>query len=385
MQAKVTVQQNPDVELDERQQWEDGLQVLFRRWKFILVFSSGVALLTLLIVLLLKDQFTATAIAMPPSQSATSASSLLSQFGGASGIVGSSLGVKTQGDVMVSMLRTQSVEDAVIRRFGLELRYHVTKFSDARKKFQSRSSVSLGSKDGLVTVEVTDRDPKMAADIANGYLNAYQDLSSKVAFTEATQRRMFFEKQLFDAKTDLARAEVSFKDVEKTRGILQVEGQTRALIESAAELRAEIAAKEVELERLNTYMTANNPEYIQNSQELHALQVQLARVGGSDQNPVLLTPNSKVPEANMEYLNKLRDVRYYETISDLLAKQYEIARQDEARQGVGMQVIEAATPPDTKSGPHRILAVVFALLMGFFVSSGWCLLAGRFSKILRVN
>jgi uncharacterized protein involved in exopolysaccharide biosynthesis len=384
MQAKVTVQQNPDVEIGERQ-WEDVLQLLLQRKKFILIFSLGAALLTLIVVFLLKDQFTATAIAMPPSQSASTASSLLSQFGGASGIVGSSLGVKTQGDMMVSMLRTDTVEDAVIHRFDLEQRYHVNKLSKARKKFRSRSSISLGSKDGLVTVEVTDRDPKMAADIANYYLASYQELSSKVAFTEASQRRVFFEKQLFDAKTNLARAEVNFKDAEKSTGILQVEGQTRALIESAAELRAQVTAKEVQLQGLSTYMTTNNPEYIQGSQELHALQAQLARIGGSNQNPTLLTQNSAVPEASMEYVNKLRDVRYYETISNLIAKQYEIARQDEARQGVGMQIIESATPPDTRSGPHRTLAVIFALLMGFFVSAGWCLLADRFSKRLQTN
>jgi len=385
MQENVTVQQNPDVELSERQQWEDGLQLLLQRKKFILSFSFGLALLTLVIVFILRDEFTATAIAMPPSENGSSAAAFLGQLGGAGGLVGSSLGVKTQGDVMLSMLRTQTVEDRVIQQFDLKARYHQKKISDARKKFQSYSSVSLGSKDGLVTIEVTDRDPKMAAEIANGYLAAYQELASRVAFNEATRRRIFYEKQLFDAKTDLARAEVSFKDVEKAGGVLQVEAQTRAIIESAAELRAQIAAKEVQLQRLSTYMTADNPEYILNSQELHALQAQLTRVGGSSQNPALLTPNDKVPEATMEYLNKLRDVKYYETISDLIAKQFEIAKQDEARQGAGMQVIEAATPPDSKSGPHRTLAVVLAWLMGLFLSGGWCLMGDRFTKKFQTN
>lgn len=378
-QAEAREQKQPDTTVEEID-LDAIFHLLWERRRFLCFFSIGSALLALVIVLLLNDRFTATAIALPPSQnSSSSAATLLSQAGG--GFLASSFGAKTQGDQMVSMLRTQTVEDAVINRFGLRERYHVKKLSQARKKLESRSTITLGSKDGLVTIEVTDLDPQMAADITNAYLEAYQKLSSRIAVTEASQRRIFFEQQLLEAKENLARAETRMREAEKTTGILQIEGQTRALIESTAQLRAQVMAKEVQLQSLRSFATEDNPDVIRAHQELDALQEQLTRIGGSSQDALQLAPKGSTTAAGMEYINRLRDVRYYEAISELIAKQYEIARQDEARQGTGMQIVERATAPDTKSSPQRILAVALAFLTGFFIASGWCLLSPRLPRL----
>jgi uncharacterized protein involved in exopolysaccharide biosynthesis len=362
---------------------EDVIYILLQRRKFILLFSAGVAILTLIVVLILRDEFTASVIVLPPAQNFSAGSSLLSQLG-QGGILGSSFGVKTQGDLMVSLLRTETVENDVILRFRLMRRYHCKKLSDARKAFERRSKVSLGSRDGLVTIHVTDHDPKLAAEVANGYLDAYQKLSAQIALTEASQRRLFYEQQLLEANENLSGAEIALKNTQQSTGVLQVEGQTQILIESAAALRAQVVAKEVQLESMHSYATVDNPSYLQAEQQLHALQEQLSRLGGSDQDAALLTPNGKVAEADLEYINKLRDVKFYETISELLARQYEIAKQDEAREGGVLQVVERATPPDSKSGPHRVLAVILAFLMGLFIACGWSLVLVRLPRpILR--
>lgn len=376
------VPEEPKQDAEARElDFEAALQILFRRRKFILLFTVGVTLLVCCVLLLMKDQYTASAIILPPGQNASASSALLSQLGGV-GILGGSLGVKTPTEMILSLMRSQTVEDTVIKRFDLQKRFHAKKLSDARVYFEKASKLSAGTKDGLITVRYTDHDGALAAAIVNGYIEEYQKFSNKIAFTEASQRRLFYEQQLLEVKENLVKAEMALKETEQKTGVLQLEGQTRTLIESVAALRAQVVAKEVELESMRSYATENNPEYQQAKQQLSALQEQLARQGGSDEDAATLNPKGNVSESALEYIRKVRDVRYYETISELIAKQYEIAKQDEARQGALLQVVEPATPPDTKSGPRRTLAAMLAFLMAFFVGSGWCLLEARLPKPL---
>jgi uncharacterized protein involved in exopolysaccharide biosynthesis len=262
-------------------------------------------------------------------------------------------------------------------------RYHAKKQSDARTQLESHSTVALGIKDGLITISVIDHDPKEAAAIANGYIDEYRKFSANLAITEASQRRLFFQQQLLEAKENLAAAEDALKRTQQSTGVLQVDSQARSLIESAALLRAQVVAKEVQLQSMRTYATEDNPGILQGKQELAALQEQLTKLSGTDQNSSadIIVPKGNIPAAGMEYVRKLRDVKYYETISELMSKQFELAKLDEARQGVTLQVVDAAVPPDNRSFPKRSLTVFAALLLGFFAACGWCIVAEGFRRV----
>ncbi|GGH14924.1 hypothetical protein GCM10011586_35700 [Silvibacterium dinghuense] len=301
------------------------------------------------------------------------ATTLTNQVGASSlaSLAGGSLSLKNPGELYVSLLHTRTVEDAVIQQFGLMARYKVKHEVDARKVLESHAVISLGVKDGLIRIAVTDRDPKIAATIANGYVAEFRNLSANLAITEAAQRRKFFQQQFEDAKNNLANAEVALKNTEQSTGILQVDSQAKALIESAAALRAQITAKQVQLQGLRAYGTENNPAVITATNELEALQEQLAKLGGSqaDAGGGLIIPQGKVPQAGMEYIRKYRDVKYYETIFELLARQLEVAKLDEAREGALIQVADSAVPPDKKSAPSRSMIVVLTFLAGAIISS----------------
>ncbi len=194
-----------------------------------------------------------------------------------------------------------------------------------------------------------------------------------MAITEASQRRLFFERQLEEAKNNLAASEESLKTTEQTTGLIQLDSQARALIESAAALRAQIAAKEVQIQSLQTFATSENSQIVRAEQELASLRAQLARLGGSETGgDELMVPKGKVPEAGLEYVRKLRDVKYYETIFGIIARQFEVAKLDEAKQGAIIQVVDSAVPPDKRSFPKRTLIVLGATAFGFFAG---CFLA----------
>jgi uncharacterized protein involved in exopolysaccharide biosynthesis len=256
----------------------------------------------------------------------------------------------------------------MVQHFGLMQEYRQRLLSDTRKVFEKHTTIDGSGKDGLLHISVEDRDPNRAAELANGYVDQFRKMSEHLAITEASQRRLFFEQQLEQAKDNLANAEEALKLTEQKTGLIQLDSQARALIESAASLRAQIAGKEVQIESMRTFATGENAQLIQAQQELDGLRTQLAKLGGSESiDAGLMVPKGQVPEAGLEYVRKLRDVKYYETIFDILARQFEIAKLDEAKQGALIQVVDAAVPPDRRSFPKRGMIVIVATAAGFFV------------------
>jgi tyrosine-protein kinase Etk/Wzc len=360
----------------------DFLIVLSKRRRFIFLFTAAAAVLTVIAVLVLPSSYTAETTILPPAQNSSLSSALMGQLGGAGALAsaaGASLGIKNPSDMYVSLFQSRTIEDAMIQRFGLMAKYHAKKESQARSAFESHAKVVLNTKDGIIHVTVKDGDPKQAADMANGYVDEFRKLSAHLAITEASQRRVFFEQQLLESKEDLAKAEEALKNTEQSTGVLQIDSQARSLIESAATLRAQVVAKEVQLQGMRSYATEDNPEVVTAEQQLAALKEQLAKLAGSDQGSSsdFIVPKGKVPEAGMEYLRRLRDVKYYETISELVAKQYEIAKLDEARQGAITQVVDVAVPPDHRSFPKRAISVIVVTILSFFLACVWCIFMGR--------
>jgi uncharacterized protein involved in exopolysaccharide biosynthesis len=280
--------------------------------------------------------------------------------------------LKNPNDLQVAMLKSRTVEDAMVDRFHLMDFFKLKYKSDARKKFEKIVDIDSGAKDGLIRISVTDRDPKRAEEMANGYVEEFKKLSATLAVTEASQRRLFFEQQLTQAKDNLATAEEDLKRTEQKTGLVQLDAQTRATIELLADLRGQIAAKEVQITGMRSFATGENPDLQIAEQQLAGLRAQEQRMGAASEGATnALIPKGNMQEAGIEYIRKLRDVKYFETIFDLLARQYEVAKVDEARQGAVVQVVDRAVVPDKKSSPQRTLIVLGSVVLGLFAGIVW--------------
>jgi uncharacterized protein involved in exopolysaccharide biosynthesis len=353
----------------------DLLIVLGERKGTIFRVTLAFAIIAIVVSLFLPKRYTAMVTLLPPQQNSSSMSAaLMSQLstlggmGGVAALAGNSLGLKNPNEMYVGMLKSRTVEDAMVQNFGLMNEYRSKYPSDARKAFEKHATVNGNGKDGLIHISVEDRDPNRAAQLANGYVDQYRKLSAHLAITEASQRRLFFEQQLEQAKNNLADAEESLKRTEQTTGVIELTGQARALIQSAMALRAQIAAKEVQIQGMQSFATGQNAQLVQARQELDALRMQLAKLAGAEDasSDELIVPKGKVTGAGLEYVRKLRDVKYYETIFEILAKQFEIAKLDEAKEGALIQVVDQAIPPDRRSFPKRALIVIGATVLGLF-------------------
>jgi tyrosine-protein kinase Etk/Wzc len=364
----------------------DLLTILAYRRRFILWFCAVAAVATGITVFLLPSKYTAVTVVLPPMQSSTLSPNLLAQLSSSYPLIssaGASLGVRNPAEMCVALFRSRTVEDALIERFGLMTRFHRARLSDARLALEKRSSVTLGTKDGLISISVTDDDPAMAAALANGYVDEFRKFSANLAYTEASQRRLFFQQQLTEANNNLSAAEETLKKTEQSTGAVQLDSQTRSLVASAATLRGDVTEKEVELEAMRTYATEDNPQVQVVERQLVALKDQLRALGGTTYdaaNDVIL-PKGNVPQAEVDYLRALRDMKYYETIADLIGNQFELAKLDEAREGATIQVADIAVPPDKRSSPKRTLTVLVVTAMAFFAACAGCLLRAGFERL----
>ncbi len=367
---------------DENISLIDILTVIGRRKKWISGVTAGAALCAIIICILLPNRYTATVVILPPQHNSSS-SAILSQLGSLGslaslGSLGSSagFGIKDVNDMYVSLLKSRTVEDALVNRFDLMKLYGSKRQSDARETFAKHCTIELGVKDGLIRLSVEDSRPERAAELANAYIEEYRKFSANLATTEAAQRRMFFEGQLTDAKEKLASAEEALKQSEQKTGMIHLDSQARALIESVAQLRAQIAAKEIQLRAMQTAETENNPEVLVVKEQLAAMQAQAKQLAGSnpDADAELIVPTGKLPAVGLEYIRKLRDVKYYETVFEILARQLEAAKLDEAKQGAVIQVVDSAVVPDRKSSPKRSIIVLVSSFVASMCAAMWTLI-----------
>jgi len=365
------------------------LLVVARRRRLIVRLTVGLTLVSIVVSLLLPNEYTATTSILPPQQGGSSAgAALMAQFSGLgsmASLAGGALGLKNPNDLQVALLKSETVEDAMIDHFHLMNLYHARRRSEARKKLEKVVEIENGLKDGLIRISVTDRDPQRAAELANGYVSEFKKFTSTLAVTEASQRRLFFEQQLSQAKDNLASAEEDLKRTEQKTGVLQLDSQDRALIEAVAQVRAQIAAKEVQIRAMQSFASGENPDLAMAEQELQGLKAEEAKMGAtpSGASNAPLVPKGVMQESGLEYVRKLRDVKYSETIFDLLARQYEAAKVDEARQGAVAQVVDPAVVPDHHSSPKRALIVLGAVFLGTFLGVLWSFAAEAFAKIAR--
>jgi uncharacterized protein involved in exopolysaccharide biosynthesis len=364
----------------------DLLIILAERKRFISWITIGFACSAVIVSLLLPKSYKAAVTLLPPQQSSPVGAALASQLGnlgGMAALAGSSFGIKNPNEMFVAMLKSRTVEDAMVQRYGLMKEYRKRYLSDARLAFEKHVTVDGSGKDGMIHISVEARDPNRAAELANGYVEQFRSLSEHLAITEASQRRLFFQKELEQAKNNLASAEEALKVTQEKTGLIQLDSQSRALIESAATLRAEIAAREVQIQGMQTYATSENAQLVQAQRELDGFKAQLAKLGGSGNagTDEFIVPKGKVPQAGIEYIRRIRDVKYNETIFEILARQFEVAKLDEAKQGALIQVVDPAIPPDRKSFPKRALIVIGATFVGLFIGILVALLQAGFRRL----
>ena len=348
------------------------LELLKSKRRLIFIASLFCFLLATLIAFLLPLNFTASASFIPPgSSSESSAAAVMGQLAS----LGTGGGLETRGkaDLYIAILKSHTVAREMVQRFNLKQVYGIKKESNAERALAANSLFAVGTKDPVISIEVTDHSPERARDLANGYLETLQATTADMALTESSQRRLFFEQRLAREKDELANAEVAFKQAEVKTGLVAPAGQTSSNIQALAQVQAQITGAQAQLASLLHDETEQNPEVLRLRSEIGSLQAKASEMESGAQKGFGRLSTAQVPDAELEYIRKARDVKYHESLFDIIAKQYEAARLDEAKDAP-LQVLDRPSVPDSKSGPSRRIIMTIGLLIGLLGSSAWVLL-----------
>jgi uncharacterized protein involved in exopolysaccharide biosynthesis len=351
--------------MDESSQRETGREVdaqlgfldlatpLAEHVKLLLLLPLLAAALALGVAFAVAPTFTARTTLLPPQQQQSIAASALSSLGalaGLAGLAGGGAGVKSPAEQFVALMQSESITDRLIDDFKL-LEVYDEKFRVlARKELLENVRFVVGKKDGLISIEVDDKDPRRAAAMATRFVEELRKLTSRLAISEAQQRRVFFERQLAQARDKLTGAQQALQASGFNSGAIKAE--PKAAAEAYARLRAEAVAAEVRLQALRRAFSDHAPEVQHQLAALAALRAQLGKAEAAADT-----------SGDADYISRYREFKYQETLFDLFARQYELARADESREGALIQVVDEAQVPERKSKPKRALVAALAWLV----------------------
>lgn len=342
----------------------DLIVALARRKKLIIGFPIVVAALAAGVSMVMPSVYQASTKLLPPQQSQSGAAALLSQLGGVAGAAAGVAGIKAPNDLYIGMLKSRTVADRMIAKFDLKKSYDADTLEKARRRLEEQTEIVSG-KDGLISITVEDKNQQRVASMANGYVDELIKLTRSLAVTESSQRRIFFEQQLEQAKNNLAAAELKLKGVLDTTGIVSVDSDSRAIVETMGRVRVQLSAKEIQLNSMTAFVTTNNPEYKRVQEELSSLRAELARLENGRPATAGAENNKQV---GLSGIKLLRDVQYFQMLYDLLAKQYEVARLDEAKDPSIIQVLDPAIDPERKIKPNRTILVLVSTVLAFLAA-----------------
>ena len=352
---------------ESHRQMEDEIDLsevmaaLVARWRLLAGGSLAAGVLAVGITYLIPPTYTAKAVFLPPQQQQSLAASALSSLGAFAGLAGGMLGTGTPEDQYVGLMQSTTVADRIIRKFDLMKVYDKEYLALAEKTLDDNTDISVGKKDGLITVAVDDHSPERAAAIANQYIEELRAMTSTLAVSSAQQQRVFFEQRLTETKQALIRAQLALQASGVSGSMIKTDPGASA--DAYASLRQQEIAAQVRLDTMRKSLADGAPEV----QQQQALVASLHRQIGALALPEKL-------DGNPDYVSKYREFKYQETLFELYARQYEMARADEARQGVLIQVVDPATPPELKSKPKRAITGLLVTLASFVLLSAFVLL-----------
>lgn len=344
-------------------------RALVVHWKVLVLGSLSAGLLSVGVTSAIAPTYTARTVFLPPQQTQSGTASALASLGALAGFAGGVGGVSSPAERYIALMQSTTVSDRLVDQFKLMEIYDVKFRVDARKKLASNVRISLGKRDGLITVETDDKSPQRAADIANRLVEELRRVTGALALTEAQQRRSFFEGHLQKSRDRLAKAQTELEASGFNASALKAE--PKAAADAYARLRAETTAAELRLTLLRNSLADITPEVMQQQSALSALRAQLASAEKGANNA-----------DGPDYVSKYREFKYQETLFEVYARQFELARADESREGALIQIVDAATAPERKSGPKRALIAIYSTLISLVALAG-LLLARQLLKPVR--
>ncbi len=329
--------------------------------KTLFAFPAITTTLAIVVSLLMTPIFTAKTVMMPPQQQQSGAASALASLGGLAGLAGAAAGIKSPDEMYIAFMQSEGLQKVVIEKLQLQERYEKKTLFETREVLKQNVKIAADKKAGLITIEADDKDPEFAAKLANIHVEELRNLMGRLAVTDAQQRRVFYEQAISKTQAELAEAEANFRSAGEKSGMQVTAVIAESGVRASAELRGQIAAKEVQMQAISRFATSQNPDVQRLGSELAALRAQLGKIEQGSGGDEKSSPIQQLA------VKAFRDIKAREAMMGVLVAQYESARVDEAKEGPLIQQVDVAVAPERKSKPKRAIIVLVAAFAGLFL------------------
>jgi uncharacterized protein involved in exopolysaccharide biosynthesis len=364
------------------------LQLFWQMRRFLLRAMVGAFLASTLIAILIPNRYHAVTRLMPPDTQSTTGLGMLAAMAGKAGtgsgvtgfgggIASDLLGVKSSGALFVGIVGSQTVQDRVIREFDLQRVYGNSKIEDARNNLAEHTDIFEDRKSGIITIGVTDRDPKRAAAVAHAYVDELDRLVAQVSTSSARRERIFLEERLKTVKAELDTTAKTFSNFASKNTAIDIPAQGKAMVEAAANLQGRLIAAQAELSGLQQIYTNNNVRVRSAEARVNELQKKLTELGAGDpggnskEEGALYPSIRRLPVLGVTYADLFLQTKIQATVFELLTQQYETAKVQEAKEIPSVKVLDTAIVPTKKAFPPRMLLTILGTLLGLGVAITW--------------
>jgi uncharacterized protein involved in exopolysaccharide biosynthesis len=354
---------------------------------FVGLFAAGV------LAFLLPPIYESTTRLMPPDNQSVSTLAMMASAAAGdklSGLASDALGLKSTGGLFIGMLQSRTVQDRLISRFNLRQVYGMSALKDARERLAIDTSISEDRKSGIITITTAARSPQLAAALAQGYVDELDHLTADVSTSAARRERMFIEQRLQAVKQDLDAASKDFSNFSSKNTAIDIRAQGKAMVDAAARLQGELIASEGELSSLRQIYTDNNVRVRELKAQVDELNRQLANLRGTNaslerkdstpSNSSTYPSIRELPVLGVAYADYLRRLKIQESVYEILTKQYELAKVQEAKEIPTVKILDAANIPERKSGPQRTRMMFLGTCFGVFLAVGYVLALDRWQS-----
>jgi uncharacterized protein involved in exopolysaccharide biosynthesis len=361
------------------------LRLLWEHRRVVLRVVLAGILASALIAVLIPTRYESTARLMPPDNTQTgglamAAAALSGGAGGLGGIASDVLGLKSTSDIFVGILSSRTVQDKLIQQFDLKKLYGVRRMEDASRDLSERTGISIDRKSQIITLTVTDHDPKRAAAMGQAYVEELNRLVAELSTSSARRERIFLEERLQAVSKDLESAEKEFSQFASKNAAIDVKEQGKAMVEAAATLQGQLIAAESEYEGLKQVYTDNNVRVRSVKARIDELKHQLDKLGGKGESMTEVSnqPNDslypsirKLPLLGVTYADLYRRTRVQEAVFETLTKEYEMAKVQEVKEIPAVKVLDYPNIPERKAFPPRTLILFLGMTLSFAAATIW--------------
>lgn len=370
------------------------LRLLWGESAFLLRVASYGLLLSAIVAFLIPKSYQSTVRLMPPDRQSGSGMAMLASLSSRSGaglgaIAGDLVGLQTSGALFVGILQSRTIETGLVDQFDLKKTYSIRRDEDARKKLAENTSVSEDRKSGIISLTVTDHDPKRAAALANGYVSGLNRLVTQLTTSAAHRERVFLEERLKAVQQDLETAEKEFSQFASKNTAIDIKEQGKAMVDSAAALQGQLIAAQSEMEGLRQIYADNNVRVRSVRARIAELQKQIEKIGGKGESTTsasgaesdsMYPSIRKLPLLGVAYADLYRQTKIEEAIFETLTQEYELAKVQEAKEIPSVKVLDPAEVPERKSFPPRLEIIAFGTFCVFGLAVVWVIGRARWEE-----